>query len=137
MPVEQMISSTKIRQTESIAVSDLESQRSYNYKELLIEAIDLALSPLGDSSKKMFYFYLESYFNMIKQDIPDEIEKFTIAIERIFGQGARILEIEIMKNLFVKIGSTFKYFPEKDNLLFVEYVGAVRDYVRNTHANNV
>ncbi len=129
MLVEQMISSTKLRKTESIAVSK-KSQRSLDFKELLVEAIDATFYPLGDSSRRMFYFYLEKYFNMMKQDIPERIEEFAMAIERIFGKGAIILEIEIMKNLFVNIGSTFEYFPEKGDLLFVEYINAAREYVR-------
>ena len=130
MLVEQMISSTKLQQAKSMVVSGLESQCSCDFKELLLEAIDAALSLLGDSSKQVVYFYLEKNFNVKKQDIPDKIEEFTIVIERLFGHGAKILEIEIMKNLFVKIGSAFEYFPEKDDLLFVEYIDAARIYVR-------
>ena len=130
MLVEQMISSTKLQQAKSMVVSGLESQYSCDFKEFLLEAIDAALSLLGNSSKQVVYFYLEKNFNVKKQDIPDKIEEFTIVIERLFGHGAKILEIEIMKNLFVKIGSAFEYFPEKDDLLFIDYVDAARIYVR-------
>ena len=130
MLVEQMISSTKLQQAKSMVVSSLESQGSCDFKELLLEAIEATLSLLGDSSKQVVYFYLEKNFNVEKQDIPDKIEEFTIVIERLFGHGAKILEIEIMKNLFVKIGSAFEYFPEKDDLLFIEYIDAARIYVR-------
>ena len=130
MLVEQMISSTKLQQTKSKALSCLEVQRSYDFNEILLEAIDSALSLLGDSSKQVVYFHLEENFNVKKQDIPEKIEEFTVAIERFFGHGAKILEIEIIKNLFVKIGNGFEYFPEKDDLLFVEYVDAARIYVR-------
>jgi hypothetical protein len=130
MVVEQMISSTKLQQVKSMAGSGLELQCSCDFKELLLEAVDAALSLLGDSSKQAIYFYLEKNFNLEKQDIPDRIEEFTIIIERLFGHGAKVLEIEIMKNLFVNVGSAFEYFPENGDLLFVEYVAAARIYVR-------
>lgn len=113
-----------------MTLSILESRRKSDFKELLLEAVDAALSPLGDSSKHAVYFYLEKNFTVKKQDIPNKIEEFTNAIEEILGHGAKVLEIEIMKNLFAKIGSAFEYFPEKDDLLFVEYIDAARIYVR-------
>lgn len=130
MLVVHMISSTQLQHAKSVAVSDLESQHSCNFNKLLLEAIDAALSLLGDYSKKIVYFHLEENFNIERQDIPDKIEEFAIAIERVFGQSARILEIEIMKNLFVKMGSTFEYFPKRDDLLFVDYIDAARIYAR-------
>ncbi|MDH5451567.1 MAG: hypothetical protein OEX77_11870 [Candidatus Bathyarchaeota archaeon] len=109
-----------------MTVSISESQLRCDFKKLLLEAVDAALSLLGDSSKQAIYFYLEQNFTLKKQDIPNKIEEFTRAIEEIFGHGAKILEIEIIKHLYVKVGSDFEYFPEKDDLLFVEYIDAAR-----------
>jgi hypothetical protein len=105
-----------------------EPQRGCDFKELLLEAVDTALSSLGNSSKQAIYFYLEKNFTVKKQDIPNKIEEFITAIEEMFGHGAKILEIEIMKHLYVKVGSDFEYFPEKNDLLFVEYIDAARMY---------
>ena len=125
-----MISSAELQQLKSMMVSDLESQCSCDFEGLLFEAVDAALSQLGDSSKQAIYLFLEKNFTLEKQDIPHKIEEFATAIEEILGHGAKVLEIEIMKNLFVKIGNAFEYFPEKDDLLFLEYVDAARVYVR-------
>ena len=114
------------RRGEIMTVSISESQLRCDFKKLLLEAVDAALSLLGDSSKQAIYFYLEQNFTLKKQDIPNKIEEFTRAIEEIFGHGAKILEIEIIKHLYVKVGSDFEYFPEKDDLLFVEYIDAAR-----------
>lgn len=112
-----------------MTVSILESQRSCDFKKLLLEAVDATLSPLGDSSKQAIYFHLEKNFTIKKQDIPNKIEEFTNAIEEIFGDGAKILEIEMIKHLYMKGGSSFEYSPAKDELLFVEYIDAVRKHV--------
>jgi hypothetical protein len=113
-----------------MTLSVLESKRNCDFKELLLKAVDAALSPLGDSSKHAVYFYLEKNFTVKRQDIPNKIEEFTTAIEEIFGYGAKILETEIMKQLYLKVGSDFEYYPEKDDLIFVEYIDAVRKRVR-------
>jgi len=126
-----MRSSTKLQEeVKSRMLSFLKSLGSCNFEELLLEAVDAALSPLGDSSKQAIYFYLETKFTVKKQDIPNKIEQFTNAIEEMFGYGAKILEIEIIKHLHVKIAGAFEYFPEKDDLLFIDYIDAVRMHVR-------
>jgi len=106
-------------------MSTLELLRDRAFKKLLLEAVDEALSSLGDSSKQAIYFYLEETFKINRQNIPNKIEEFTNAIEKIFGQGAKILELQIIKHLYEKVGRDFEYFPEKDDLLFTEYVEAV------------
>jgi len=83
--------------------------------------MDEALSSLGMSSKHI-YFHLEKNFNINKRDVPHKIREFADAIEEIFGPGARVLEIQIMKRLYEKVGP-FKHFPMR-NLIFSEYVEA-------------
>jgi len=106
------------------------SQLRCDFEDLLLEAVDAALSPLVDSSKQAIYFYLEMNFALRKQAIPNRIEEFINAIEETFGYGAKILEIEIIKHLYMKIGSAFEIIPEKDDLLFVDYIDAVRKHLR-------
>ena len=102
------------------------SKKPMDFEELLIEAIDEGLSLLGESSKQVVYFHLEKTFKMNRQDIPYKIEEFIAAIERIFGSGAKILEIKIMKCLFKKVGCTLKNYSGQKNLEFTEYVEAVK-----------
>ncbi|UCC33881.1 MAG: hypothetical protein JSW53_02445 [Candidatus Bathyarchaeota archaeon] len=97
------------------------------FKELLREVVDESLSILGDSAKQAIYFSLEREYEIEKEEIPDKIEGFTNAIEEIFGMGAKLLQIQIMKRLYQTIGLDFEYFPEKGELLFVEYVTAIGD----------
>ncbi|UCD39861.1 MAG: hypothetical protein JSV87_05505 [Candidatus Bathyarchaeota archaeon] len=107
-------------------MSHLQLQYNRDFQKLLLEAVDEGLSSLGDHPKKVIYFYLEKTFAIKKPDIPYKIEEFTAAIEKIFGHGAKILEIRIMQHLFEKVGNAFEYFPERDVLLFTEYVEAAR-----------
>jgi len=107
---------TKLRLNKEMANGD--------FKRFLLEAIDESLALLGDSVKKAIYFHLESLFQIKKQEIPNKIDEFVAAIEKIFGEGAKLLEIQIMKWLNEKAHGSFKYYPMNDELEFTEYIQA-------------
>ena len=80
-----------------------------NFDQLLLEAIDEGLSGLGEAGKASIYIHLEGLFKIRKQEIPSKLNDFSNALERIFGLGARHLEILCMKNLHAKLEVTFKW----------------------------
>jgi len=90
-----------------------------------LEAVDEGLSSLGDSAKQAVYFHLEETFDINKRDIPSKIEEFAFAIEKIFGLGAKPIEVLIMQRLYDKVGGIVEYSEHKD-LVFTEYIRAAR-----------
>lgn len=106
------------------------------FEILLLGAVDEVLSSLGDTLEQTIYSHLEKAFNISKLDIPHKIDEFASAIERSFGVGAKLLEIQIMKRIHEKIGPSFKYSPKRNDLIFTEYVNAARAKFdeRNTNA---
>ena len=101
-------------------------KRTTDFEELLMEAIDEGLSLLGESSKQLVYFYLEKNFKINRLDIPYRIDEFIDAIERIFGNGAKILKIQMMKCLFKQVGYAIKHYSDQRNLIFREYITAIK-----------
>lgn len=99
---------------------------NHEFNKLVLEAVDEGLASLGDSPKQAIYFYLEKTFKIKRSEIPNRIDEFANALEQIFGHGAKLVEIQIMKLLYEKVGQAFVYFPEKDDLLFTEYMEAAR-----------
>jgi hypothetical protein len=97
-----------------------------SFDRLFLEAVDEVLSSLGHVSKRAIHSHLEKVFNIRKQDIPYQIDKFASAIEIIFGAGAKLLEIRIMKRISEKIGPSFKYYPRQKDLIFTEYVHSAK-----------
>ena len=97
-----------------------------SFEELLLASIDEGLSLFGESSKRSIYSYLEETFEMSRSDIPYSVEEFTDALERIFGIGAKMLEIQIMKYLFNKMGVAVENYPELKSLTFIEYVKTIK-----------
>jgi len=98
--------------------------RNRSFEKLLLEAVDEGLSSLGDSSRQALYFHLEKTFKIKRQDIPHRIEDFADALGEIFGVGAKVLEIMIIKRLYEKVGGVVKY--SQGNLVFTEYVAAIK-----------
>ena len=98
------------------------SARSTEFGKLLQDAVDEALTTLGESVKQAIYFHIEKRFNVPKDNVSEKLEDFQLGLERIFGVGARFIEILIMKNLHSKIGLPLKI--DDDELEFVKYVNA-------------
>jgi nucleoside-diphosphate-sugar epimerase len=95
--------------------------RKGNFEKLLIEAVDKVFSSLGDSCKQALYFHLKGCYNISKQEIPHRIGDFADALEEIFGPGAKLIEIGIMKALYTKV-QDFKYSSKQEDLSFTNYV---------------
>jgi hypothetical protein len=109
------------------------------FDEYLLEAIDEALTSLGVPVKNTIYFQLENNFNIPKNEIPKKIDDFASIIHKIFGLGAKRLEMKILKNLYSKIMINIELAKYEDllskwlidDISFVEYVY----YTRNNYYN--
>jgi len=101
------------------------AKKEREFDKLFTEAVDDALTSLGESAKQAIYFHLENKFKIPKKDIPTHIGDFADGLEKIFGLGARFIEILIMRNLYGKTGQHLKWNETKE-LLFVEYVTAAK-----------
>ena len=93
----------------------------HNFEEALLEAVDEGLSFLGESGKMAVYYHAERLYGIKKWEIPFRVEDFAEALEKIFGLGARLIEIQIMKSLYSKIGAHLRW-DEKLDISFTEYV---------------
>jgi hypothetical protein len=74
-----------------------------SFDQILLDAVDEALLSLGENVETSIYFHLDDLFKIKKQEIPSKIEDFSGALTRIFGLGARSLEIMFMKSLHSKL----------------------------------
>lgn len=125
----------------TIGVSSDKNSLQGKFDEFLIEAIDKALSSLGEPVKNSLYFRLQNDFNIEKNDIPQKIEEFSNIIHRIFGLGASRLEIMFLKNLQSKIKFDTEWREcEWSNwivisraLSFTEYLSSLRKSVETSN----
>jgi hypothetical protein len=96
-----------------------------DFDELLLEAVDEGLASIGESSKQSIFFYLETVFKIKRHEIPYKIEDFAAAIEKIFGLGAKCLELLMMNHLYEKVKGTVPLHEPKD-FTFTAYVAAAK-----------
>jgi hypothetical protein len=97
-----------------------------SFEGILMEAIDEVLASLGKNCQQAIYYHLEKEFKVVRREIPSKITRFTKALEAIFGDGAKLLEIRIMECLFKKMEVVDLRFRAKSGLEFAEYVEAMR-----------
>lgn len=69
---------------------------------------------------------MEKKFKIKKRQIPYKTEEFVDALEKIFGLGAKFLEILILKQLYEKVGQIFEWNEKQTDLIFTEYIVAAR-----------
>ena|SRR3972149_2914602 len=94
----------------------------------IMTAVDDSLSSFGESFKQVIYFQLENTFHIKKQEIPQRIDEFAAAIEELFGIGATLIEMKILKALHDQVPG-FVHFPRGDDLVFTDYVKNLRFFV--------
>ena len=117
---------------------ELTTETDQPYYDILLEAIDEGLSPLGESAKASIYFHLENTFDIKKQEIPFRIDDFQDALEKLFGLGARHLEILFIKNLQAKVKIEYRWnLPRRvvPELTFQEYLRMVKKNFEEADAN--
>jgi hypothetical protein len=102
-----------------------------NFNIAIIEAVEESLSSFNNLDKEAFYLHLENAFKIKKQEIPDKIADFSDAIKQMFGVGAKLIEIRIIKALHNRIRE-FVFFPKKGDVDFEEYLVSLRAFLQQT-----
>jgi uncharacterized protein YdiU (UPF0061 family) len=96
-------------------------QKEDPFRQVLIEALDQGLLTLGESGMKAIYFHIQNITSVKREDIPDNLEEVQKGLERIFGEGAKVIETAIVRSLWQKLG----IHPNEDrDRSFVEKINA-------------
>jgi hypothetical protein len=101
------------------------TSKPHDFNLLLLNSIDDALLSMGESAKKSVYFHIEKNYRVEREQIPQELEQFQTALEKIFGIGARYIEILIMRNLYGRVGRPLN-LGKNEQLEFIKYVEAAK-----------
>jgi hypothetical protein len=95
------------------------------FETVVLESVDESLSTFGSTASQAVYSVLEYIYDFKKNEIPFKIEAFIETIEEIFGSGAKLIEIGIIKALHTKVRD-FRYIPGKEELDFVEFLAELQ-----------
>ncbi len=106
-----------------------EKDRDQNYEAILLQSIDEALLTLGENVRLSIYFHLQTKFGLPKNEIPNQSVEFSDALDKIFGEASRKIEILIMKFLNEKVQCKYKWTGPNwlvPNLTFEDYLKMVK-----------
>ncbi len=122
MSQQQIISTPIINITEEKEKSEL------SFEGAVTESIDEVFTSFGENVKQAMYNYFENKYGMGKQQIPSMIEDFANAIESIFGDSSKLVELKIIEKLQSKIKG-FTYKSKSAEMFFTEYLAALQKYL--------
>ncbi len=94
------------------------------FDKLLLEAIDYGLNVLGETVRRTIYESLENHYELKRSEIPERLEVFHKALERMFGASSKTVERLIATNLYQRLGLSFT--PQPDWTL-IEYVNHAKN----------
>ena len=112
----------------SIVQIDASEPRSHTFNEIVLETIDEVFTCFGNNCKQSIYRYLQNQCNISRTEIPIRVQEFSNAIETLFGPGASLIEIEIMKRLSSRVPE-FRHSPRKSNLSFGNYLSSLNSFL--------
>jgi len=98
-----------------------------DFEKTLLEAVDNALLSLGESPRQAVYYHLNKSFKLQREEIPEDTNEFSQALNIIFGPGAEMIEKIIVKNLYNKLNLDFE---EGSCFEFAECVSSARESVK-------
>jgi len=120
---QQLITLTAI-----IDLMDKKEPLKMNFETTVTEAIDEVFTTLGENIKRAVYIYLENNYGIRKDQIPRKIEGFSAAIESIFGNAAKLVELKIIEELHGKV-KEFTYKSSGNEIFLSEYLAALQSYL--------
>lgn len=114
----------------TIAFDEIERKETLkiDFETALTEAIDEVFTTLGERVKIAIYSCLENRHGIRKDQISGVIDGFADAIELIFGDAAKLIELQIIEKLHYKV-KDFNYKSNGKEMLFAEYLTALRGYL--------
>jgi hypothetical protein len=126
---QQQLYETTLQVKQMTQTIQLHEKKQKSFEETFLEAVDQSFSSLGDSSKQALYRLIEDKYKIKKTEISSKIAKFAGSLEQIFGAAAKLIELKIIVTIHEKIHE-FTYFPEKDDLVFTEYIESLRVFMQ-------
>jgi hypothetical protein len=78
------------------------------FSQTLLHATDSALLALGTLMVEPFYHRIESNFHVRREEIPEKLPDFHRALHDTLGAGAKVIERQIAKDLYGRLGLEYE-----------------------------
>jgi hypothetical protein len=89
----------------------------------LVLAVDEALLVPGEIVRTAIYERIERSYQLRREEIPDKLETFHLALEDLLGKSAKVMEKLIAKSLYRRLKLNF---TQHDGWTLLDYVNHAR-----------
>ena len=98
------------------------SKKTDKYEEILNRAVDKTLKRVfGHVAANLIYTHLENSYSIKKNEIAENLESFSQAMQEYLNSGATVLEKEILKSFYSGLGVFQRIdLEENRNTEFIE-----------------
>jgi hypothetical protein len=132
---QDIIITISLESNSPICLSNEKPDLNVSFDSLLLGAVDSAFSRIGPLAKHAFYFHLESCSGVSREAIPENVEAFVNALEQIFGVGALLIEVQIIKALKLQVPQ-FRHSPGEKEMSFLGYLESMRSFLQTPNMND-
>jgi hypothetical protein len=95
-------------------------EKDKDWKSFFAETVDDTLKQIfKEDGARVIYEFLENHTRLRLEEVADKPEVFSEGLERLMVSAARVIEKVILKNLYSRMGLTFK---EKPGYEFQDYI---------------
>jgi biotin carboxylase len=100
-------------------------EKNEDWNSLFAETVDETLKQIfKEDGARVIYKFLESQTCLKLEEVADKPKVFSASLERLMVSAARVIENVILKNLYSRIGLTFR---EKQGYEFSDYIRELRE----------
>ncbi|HSV48969.1 MAG TPA: hypothetical protein VLH35_01520 [Candidatus Acidoferrales bacterium] len=100
-----------------------QTEQNQPFNQILLQAIDDALTAIGGSTKNWIYHLLSKQKGITRDQIPDKMEELHLTLESIFGAGTSHIEVYLIalleSRVNVKCPTTLKGKTMGDWVVFL------------------
>ena len=92
-------------------------------RKALLDAVDYGLLAAGKIVRAAIYQRIEERYHVKREEIPDKLDTFYVALQEILGRGTESIKRLITKSLYTRLGLEFR---ENKNWTLADYVQNAR-----------
>jgi hypothetical protein len=129
LQIAQEATETKL-DTALIELNKLSCSTGTVFERLLLDAVDAVFSKIGGSNYQTLYLHLKSNFGVERAEMAYNLGSFVNALELLFGQGALLVEAQIMAVIHSKVPD-FKFTRKQGDLSFLNYLESLRCFANS------
>jgi hypothetical protein len=73
----------------------------------MLASLDSGLMVLGETVRRTLYTVIENEYRIGRERLPDNLEVFHQVLEHLFGRAAIVIERQVAKSLYARMGMEF------------------------------